>query len=34
MRARQLRVIVPEKFRRDLPKWLGTTYFADAEPAI
>jgi DNA-binding HxlR family transcriptional regulator len=33
LRAKQLRVVGPEKIRRDIPKWLGTNYFANVEPA-
>jgi len=33
LRAKQLRVVGPEKFRRDMPKWLGTNYYADVQVA-
>ena len=33
LRSRALRIVGPEKLRRDIPKWLGTNYFADVQAA-
>ena len=33
LRAKLIRIVGPEKIRRDIPKWLGTNYFADVAPA-
>jgi len=31
LRTKKLRVVGPEKLRRDMPRWLGTNYYADVK---